>query len=103
MPPARVCRRPGTASTRHAVLQAARARFAGDGYAATTIRHIAADAGVDPSQVMQFFGSKDELFAIVMAIPPSALHRFAIAFEGPEEHLGERVVRLPRSLGGAGG
>jgi AcrR family transcriptional regulator len=91
--PARVGRRPGTASTRQAVLQAARARFAGDGFAATTIRRVAADAGVDPSQVMQFFGSKDELFATVMEIPPSALHRFATAFEGPDEHLGERVVR----------
>ena len=92
-PRARVGRRPGAASTRHAVLQAARARFAGDGFAATTIRRIATDAGVDPSQVMQFFGSKDELFATVMAIPPSALHRFDTAFEGPGDHLGERVVR----------
>src|ERR1700759_2748202 len=92
-PRARVGRRPGPASTRDAVLQAARARFAGDGFASTTIRGIAADAGVDPAQVMQFFGSKDELFAAVMAIPPSALHRFATVFEGPGEHLGERVVR----------
>jgi AcrR family transcriptional regulator len=90
---ARVGRRPGAASTRHAVLSAARARFAGDGFAATTIRLIAADAGVDPSQVMQFFGSKDELFAAVMEIPSSALHRFDTVFEGPDEHLGERVVR----------
>ena len=90
---ARVGRRPGTASTRQAVLSAARARFAGDGFAATTIRLIAADAGVDPSQVMQFFGSKDELFAAVMEIPSSALHRFDTVFEGPDEHLGERVVR----------
>ncbi|WP_203843668.1 TetR/AcrR family transcriptional regulator [Winogradskya humida] len=93
MPRARIGRRPGAESTRQAVLQAARARFAGDGFAATTIRRIATDAGVDPSQVMQFFGSKDELFATVMAIPPSALHRFDTAFEGPGEHLGERVVR----------
>jgi AcrR family transcriptional regulator len=91
--PARAGRRPGTASTRHAVLSAARARFAGDGFAATTIRLVAADAGVDPSQVMQFFGSKDELFAAVMEIPPAALRRFATVFEGPGEHLGERVVR----------
>jgi AcrR family transcriptional regulator len=90
---ARAGRRPGAASTRHAVLSAARARFAGDGFAAATIRLIAADAGVDPSLVMQFFGSKDELFAAVMEIPSSALHRFDTVFEGPGEHLGERVVR----------
>ena len=90
---ARRGRRPGTGSTRRVVLDAARARFARDGFAATTIRRVAVDAGVDPSQVMQFFRSKDELFAAVMAVPASALERFDTVFEGPEEHLGERVVR----------
>jgi len=74
------------------VLDAARARFASDGFAATTIRRIAADAEVDPSQVMQFFRSKDDLFAAVMSVPTSALTRFDTAFEGPDERLGERVV-----------
>jgi AcrR family transcriptional regulator len=86
-------RRPGPNSTRQAVLDAARARFASDGFAATTIRLIAADAEVDVSQVMQFFRSKDELFAAVMAVPSSALDRFNTVFEGPDEGLGERVVR----------
>lgn len=88
-----VGRRPGPGSTRQAVLEAARSRFAADGFAGTTIRRVAADAGVDPSQVIQFFHSKDELFAAVMAVPASALRRFDTAFEGPDEHLGERVVR----------
>ncbi|WP_353651339.1 TetR family transcriptional regulator [Nakamurella sp. A5-74] len=91
--PSRVGRRPGTASTREAVLAAARARFAADGFAGTTIRGVAGDAGVDASQVMQFFGSKNGLFAAVMEVPASALQRFDTAFEGPDEHLGERVVR----------
>src|SRR5258706_3767128 len=86
-------RRPGPNSTRQAVLDAARARFASDGFAATTIRLVAADAKVDVSQVMQFFRSKDELFAAVMAVPASALERFGTLYEGPDEHLGERVVR----------
>ncbi|OYU72288.1 MAG: TetR family transcriptional regulator, partial [Burkholderiales bacterium PBB5] len=86
-------RRPGPGSTRQTVLHAARARFAKDGFAATTIRLVASDAGVDVAQVMQFFRSKDELFAAVMAVPASALERFSTIFEGPDEHLGERVVR----------
>jgi AcrR family transcriptional regulator len=90
---ARRGRRPGTSTTRPAILDAARARFAGDGFAATTIRRVAADAGVDASLVIQFFGSKAELFAAVMSISPDALARFSTAFEGPDEHLGERVVR----------
>jgi AcrR family transcriptional regulator len=93
LPSARRGRRPGAVSTRQAVLDAARARFASDGFSATTIRRVAADAGVDVSQVMQFFRSKDELFAAVMSVPTSALKRFDTAFEGPDEHLGERVVR----------
>jgi AcrR family transcriptional regulator len=91
-PTVRRGRRPGTNNTREAVLHAARARFASDGFAATTIRLVAADAGVDVAQVMQFFRSKDELFAAVMAIPPSALERFNTMYEGSDEHLGERVV-----------
>src|SRR2546421_482040 len=86
-------RRPGPNSTRQAVLEAARARFARDGFSATTIRLVAADAEVDVSQVMQFFRSKDELFAAVMAVPASALERFNTLYEGPDGHLGERVVR----------
>ena len=86
-------RRPGPNSTRQAVLDAARARFASDGFAATTIRLVAADVEVDVSQVMQFFTSKDELFAAVMAVPASALQRFNTLYEGLDEHLGERVVR----------
>ncbi|MCF2570626.1 TetR/AcrR family transcriptional regulator [Brevibacterium sp. UCMA 11754] len=86
-------RRPGSGSTRKAVLDAARARFANQGFTDTTIRLVAADAGVDASQVMQFYRSKEELFAAVMAVPASALQRFDTAFEGPDDHLGERVVR----------
>ena len=86
-------RRPGTNTTRQAVLDAARARFASEGFDATTIRSVAADAAVDPSQVMQFFRSKEELFAAVMAIPGSALERFDTVFGGPDDQLGERMVR----------
>ena len=86
-------RRPGTNKTRQVILDAARIRFAADGFAGTTIRKIAADAGVDPSLIMQFFGSKDELFGAVMSITPTALSLFADAFEGPSDTIGERVAR----------
>ena len=86
-------RRPGASTTRQAILDAARARFASDGFAATTIRRVAADAEVDASLVMQFFQSKNELFAAVMSISPNALSRLRTAFDGPADSLGERVVR----------
>ncbi|MDR0212310.1 MAG: TetR family transcriptional regulator [Pseudomonas putida] len=86
-------RRPGPGSTRQDVLDAARERFATDGFAATTIRLVAADAKVDVSQVMQFFGSKNELFAAVMHIPQEALDQLSTVFEVRDSQLGERVVR----------
>jgi AcrR family transcriptional regulator len=50
-------------TTRAAILDAARERFAKDGYERATIRAIAADAGIDPAMVMRYYGSKDKLFA----------------------------------------
>jgi AcrR family transcriptional regulator len=86
-------RQSGPAATRKVILDAARARFARDGFTGSTIRKIAADAGVDGSLVMQYFGSKDELFAKVMAVGPNTMSRISDAFDGPEDSVGERVTR----------
>jgi AcrR family transcriptional regulator len=48
---------------RAAILIAARERFASDGYERATIRAIAADARIDPSMVMRYYGNKEKLFA----------------------------------------
>jgi AcrR family transcriptional regulator len=48
--------------TKATILAAARERFATDGYEKATIRAIAADADIDPSMVMRYFGSKEALF-----------------------------------------
>lgn len=57
-----------SAPTRTAILDAARRRFAEDGYDRATIRAIAADAEIDPSMVIRYFGSKAELYAAASAI-----------------------------------
>jgi AcrR family transcriptional regulator len=49
--------------TKSVILAAARERFGASGFQAATIRGIAADAGIDPSMVMRYYGSKDKLFA----------------------------------------
>ncbi len=49
-------------ASREAVLAAARHAFAAHGYEGATVRAIAADAGVDPSMVIRYYGSKDGLF-----------------------------------------
>jgi len=54
--------------TKAAILRAARNRLAAHGYDRTTIRAVAADAGIDPSMVMRYFGSKAELFDAALDI-----------------------------------
>jgi AcrR family transcriptional regulator len=49
--------------TRAAILDAARAQFAELGYERTTVRDIAARAGIDAAMVIRYFGSKEALFA----------------------------------------
>lgn len=49
--------------TKAVILAAAKERFAKSGFERATIRAIAADANIDPSMVMRYFGSKDQLFA----------------------------------------
>jgi AcrR family transcriptional regulator len=83
----------GPSATRKSILDAARTRFARDGFTKSTIRRIATDAGVDASLVMQYFGSKDGLFATVMNLGPNTMSRVSDAFEGPTAQLGERVTR----------
>jgi AcrR family transcriptional regulator len=53
---------PRSAGTRRAILAAARSEFTAHGYEQTTIRAVAATAGVDASMVMRYFGSKAGLF-----------------------------------------
>ncbi|MBB4685023.1 TetR/AcrR family transcriptional regulator [Amycolatopsis jiangsuensis] len=50
-------------ASRASILAAARVRFGEHGFERTTIRSVAARAGVDPALVMRYFGSKDGLFA----------------------------------------
>jgi len=62
-------RRPGAPDTRAAILEAARARFGELGFAGTTIRAVAGDAGVDAALVHHYFGTKDDLFLASLALP----------------------------------
>ena len=50
------------ANTRRLLLEAARRRFAHQGYAATTVREIADDAGVNVALISRYFDSKEGLF-----------------------------------------
>ena len=78
-----------SARTRSAILAAAQQSFASHGYQATTIRAVAAAAGVDPSMVMRYYGSKAGLFRAATDI-----HLQLPELAGqPPEHLGEMLAR----------
>ncbi|AEV86510.1 HTH-type transcriptional regulator betI [Actinoplanes sp. SE50] len=55
-------RRRDAARTRQLLLDAARRRFATIGYAETTVRHIADEAGVNVALISRYFVSKEGLF-----------------------------------------
>ena len=83
-----------TDDIKHVVLDAARGMYARQGYVKTTIKGVAAAAGVAPDLVRRYYASREELFAAAMRLPVD--HATAIAqllapgFDG----LGERLVRV---------
>ena len=91
-------RRPGGLDTRGAIVVEARRQFGEAGYAPTTLRSVAAGAGVDPRLVLHYFGSKRGLFleAVELPIDPSAVAGLAI--RGGSGTVGERVAALILSV-----
>ena len=86
-------RRPGAPDTRAAILAAARTSFADKGFAGTTIRGIAATAGVDAALVHHYFGTKDDLFLAAMELPVDPRHVIGPAVAGGVDGAGERLLR----------
>ncbi len=89
--------------TEASILEAARELFADTGFERTTIRAVAARAGIDPALVMQYYGNKEGLFAAAARwhvdhkrlsdasladIPATALDDLFTGFEDPERRDG---------------
>jgi AcrR family transcriptional regulator len=62
------------------------------GYDRTTLRSVAAEAGVDPALVVHFFGSKQRLFLESVELPFDPAELIAQLAAGPREAIGERVA-----------
>ncbi|OWJ67073.1 TetR family transcriptional regulator [Inquilinus limosus] len=85
-------RRRNAAATRDAILDSARQAFARSGYAGAGVREIAAGAGVTAMLVNRYFGSKEQLFAEVVATTmadPTILTRANLH----SPRLGETIAR----------
>ena len=81
-------RPPGTSDTRERILNSARELFARNGIDKTSIRAIAADAGVDPALVHHYFGTKTQLFAAAIHIPIDPMAVIGPLREIPVERIG---------------
>jgi AcrR family transcriptional regulator len=90
----RTGRRPGAGGTGEKILAAARAHFARVGYEAGTVRGIAADARVDPSLVLHYFGSKEGVFRAAVDFPVDPADFIPRLLEPGLDGLGERLVRF---------
>lgn len=86
-------------AAREAILDAARRRFTEQGYDRTTIRAVALDAGVDPSMVMRYYGSKEGLFTSAVDVDL----RLPDPGSVPLEQLGEVLARHFRLMWGEPG
>lgn len=74
-------------ATRRALLDAARALFAQDGYDATTVRAVADRAGVNQALLFRYFGNKEGLFA--EAVRGRAMD---VLTSGPRAELLDRIL-----------
>jgi AcrR family transcriptional regulator len=88
-------RRPGPNRTREAIADAARELFATRGYAGTTVRAVAQEAGVNPALVHHYFDTKEGLFLAALDFPFDPAEAIAtVLAAGPREQFPERFVRF---------
>jgi AcrR family transcriptional regulator len=94
----RTGRRPGDSGTRDAIRAAATQQFARQGFDRTSLRSVALEAGVDPTLVSHFFGSKQRLFAEVMQLPFDPAQVLPHILAGDPAGIGTRLAGFVLSV-----
>jgi AcrR family transcriptional regulator len=84
----------GSSNTRERILDRARDLFARNGIANTSIRAVAAAAGVDSALVHHYFGTKEKLFAAAVHIPIDPMDVIGPLRDVPVEELGHRLPSI---------
>jgi AcrR family transcriptional regulator len=84
----------GTSDTRERILTSARELFARNGIDRTSIRAVAAGAGVDAALVHHYFGTKQELFTAAIKLPIDPMTVLVPMRETPVEELGYKLPSL---------
>jgi AcrR family transcriptional regulator len=84
----------GVSDTRNRILASARELFASKGIRNTSIRAVAAAAGVDSALVHHYFGTKEKLFAAAVHIPIDPMDIIGPLREVPVEEIGYRLPSM---------
>lgn len=84
----------GKDDVREAVLDAAKVAFRSRGYMRTTMKGVAAAAGVAPEVVTNYYNSKDKLFDAVLRLPFDPVGSIPAIVAPGVDGLGERLVRV---------
>jgi len=84
----------GSSDTRDRILASARELFARNGIGNTSIRAVAAAAGVDSALVHHYFGTKEKLFAAAVRIPIDPMDVIGPLREVPVEEIGYRLPSM---------
>ncbi|WP_163758620.1 TetR/AcrR family transcriptional regulator [Mycobacterium botniense] len=82
----------GRSDTRERILASARQLFARNGIHKTSVRAVAAAAGVDPALVHHYYGTKERLFAAAVRIPIDPMQIIGPLREAPVEELGYTLL-----------
>jgi AcrR family transcriptional regulator len=77
---------------REEILRAARERFGEAGFSGTSLRSIAALAGVDVSLIPYYFGNKSGLYAATLELQLDPRAKLAAVFSGGLDGVGERLA-----------
>jgi len=84
----------GSSDTRERILASARELFARNGIDKSSIRAIAAAAGVDSALVHHYFGTKQQLFTAAIHIPIDPMTVLGPVRESPVDELGHLIPSL---------
>jgi AcrR family transcriptional regulator len=84
----------GSSDTRDRILASARELFARNGIGNTSIRAVAAAAGVDSALVHHYFGTKEKLFAAAVRIRIDPMEVIGPLREVPVEELGYKLPSM---------
>lgn len=96
--PAKKAGRPSDAAKRAAIIAAASDRFMQDGFAATSIEQVAADAGVSKVTIYNHFGDKRGLFTAAVERECEKMRGHFSIEEMPSAAIEERLTAIAEAM-----